>query len=115
VKCDVRHFAVSLLAASCTTLHLSAVQSPATSQAQRHETQRAVVLELTIKETGGQLRKPQLTVGVGATGIAEFDGVGRLGLRPTAVSKAGEVIVVVFDASATPMKELEQLPAARQR
>ncbi len=90
-------------------LQLPADASLATAQSDRRVSKTGVVLELTIKEVGGETRKPRLTVELGGTGIADFDDVGKLGLRPTAVREARDVTITILDASVNPMKELEEV------
>lgn len=72
-----------------------------------HAAAKAVQLELTVRQPGGEVHKPQLTVDVGETGIASFDGIGRIGLHPTSISERKVVTLTLLDASVTPMKELE--------
>lgn len=69
----------------------------------------AVVLELTIAQPGRETHKPRITVDVGNTAIAEFEGTGRLGLRPSPGQDSKTIAIMILDAAVKPMTELEEV------
>jgi len=97
---------------------LCVVQQPAAVASSRigafgkeHTPKTAVVMELTIVAPGRETRKPRLTVDAGDTGIADFDGTGRLALRPGLTGQSRVVAITILDAAVTPMAELEKIRA----
>lgn len=87
----------------------SAASSRVGASSQEQTPKTAVVLELTIAPPGREPHRPRLTVDAGDTGIADFEGTGRIGLRPRLVGQSKAVAIMILDAAANPMTDLEEV------